>query len=148
MRKSFSPIELLEDRGEFSNQHGVSIMLMDEHGVHVACDYPDTPCPDGYSLEIVKMYETEEAFLSGMRIASKIALNAVTPQDMLRKYEEGDMDLRCSVGKGRIAGVLVFHKCREVLLATNEDSGQHHQVDQDMHDGADYIAYTVAHFHL
>ena len=146
MDRPLSPVEFLEERGKFRNTHGVSIMLMMDDAVHLSCPFPGVSYRKGISLEIVNLYDSAEEFMKGLNIRSKIDMNALTPADMLRRYEVGTMKISCAVEKNRRAVALIFHWVDGCLIATNEDTFCSHRVDKDLRLGDDYITYTETYF--
>ena len=123
-------------------------MLLEGTGVHVACHYPGVVLREGQALEVISIYSEAEAAMEALGVRSRGALDAVTPEDLLRAFENGRMYLSCLVERNRMAGVLLFRKMRAGLRARDESSFAAHFVTEDLRFGEDYIAYTEKYFGL
>jgi hypothetical protein len=144
----FSLMDYLEERGSYCNPNGVSLLLLEDTAIHVACDYPGVELGRGQALEIVFIYSEAETLMEALGVRSEPALEALAPETLLAAYENGRMYLSCLVERNCLAGVLLFQKLRVGLRARDESSHVVHFVAEDLRFGEDYVTYTAKYFGL
>jgi hypothetical protein len=146
MDKRVSILEFLKQRIQFTNFHGVSVLLLNDNSVHVGCPFPGFHPSKGISLEITRLYENHPAFLASLSVCSKIELNAITPKDMLRMFENGDMELSCFIERGGLSKVLIFRHEGDSVIVWEDDKNDYAVIHNDLSLATDYIAYSLSFF--
>jgi hypothetical protein len=139
----------LENRGEYTNVHDVSIDVMSGDVVYIECIYPGFDNSNKYiSLEIGVEYKTIAEFASSFFIHSLRDLENISPCLLLQYFGEGKMGLEvyCSIDDIYFGGSFRFRKNERGIFALDEDTDRYHAVWATLSNPDDFVNYTTSYF--